>query len=88
MRAAKERKRMAGDYAPRTDRPNLCMQVIVKDFECAEYKAITYTLQANPARLDSYWIWEAKTRLPKPMGKTGFFRFLAEKHLRLIPDRK
>lgn len=84
MRAAKERKRLEQDYSPQNDRPELCMQIIVKDFECSEPKAITYTLQACPVRRDSYWIWEGKTRLLKPMGKTKFFRSLAEKHPRLM----
>lgn len=86
MRAAKERKRLEADYSPRTDRPNLCMQVIVKDFECAEPKAITYTLQACSARRDSYWIWEGKTRLLMPMGKVKFFRSLSQKHPRKMSE--
>lgn len=85
MRAGKERKRLEQDYAPQPDRPKLCMQVVVKEFECAEAKSTTYYLQANPARRDSYWIWEGKTRWPKPMGKAMFFRELANKHPRLMP---
>lgn len=86
MRAGKERKRLEQDYEPRPDRPNLCMQVVVKEFECPEPKATTYTLQACPVRRDSYWIWEGKNRLPKPMGKAKFFRGLIEKHPRLMPE--
>lgn len=82
MREAKERKRLAQDYAPNPDRPKLCMQVVVKEFECAEAKSTTYYLQANPARRDSYWIWEGKTRWPKPMGKATFFRALYDQHPR------
>jgi hypothetical protein len=86
MRAGKERKRLAQDYEPRHDRPKLCMQIIVKDFECAEARTVTYYLQACPIRRDSYWIWEGKTRLPKPMGKAQFFRrYLTEHHPRLMP---
>lgn len=85
MRAGKERKRLEQNYEPPYDRPNLCMQVIVKDFECADPKATTYHLQACPARRDSYWIWEEKTRWTKPMGKALFFRTLSTKHPRLMP---
>lgn len=74
MRAGKERKRMEQDYAPHPDRPNLCMQVTVKEFECAEPKATTYHLQACNARRDSYWIWEGKTRWPKPMGEEALWQ--------------
>lgn len=86
MRAGKERKRLEQDYAPPHYRPNLCMQVIVKEFECAEPKTTTYHLQACPARRDSYWIWEGKTRLPEPMGKAQFFRkYLTGKFPRVMP---
>jgi len=84
MRAGKERKRLEQDYAPHFDRPKLCMQVFVRDYECGEPKMTTYTLQACPIRRDSYWIWEDKKRLPKPMGKAQFFRkYLTEKHPRV-----
>ena len=84
MRAAKERKRLEQDYTPRPDRPKLCMQVIVKEYECAEPKTTTYHLQACNARTDSYWIWEGKNRLPKPMGRAQFFRrILTQKHPRV-----
>lgn len=85
MRAGKERKRLEQDYAPRTDRPNLCMQVIVREYECSEPKTTTYHLQACPSRRDSYWIWEGKNRWPKPMGRARFLRELAQKHPRLMP---
>jgi hypothetical protein len=87
MRDGKERKRLEQDYEPRHDRPKLCMQIVVKDFECAELRTVTYFLQACPIRRDSYWIWEGKTRLPKPMGKAQFFRkYLTEHHPRLMPE--
>lgn len=85
MRAAKERKRIVQDYAQRPDRPKLCMQVIVREFECTEPKTTTYHLQACNARRDSYWIWEGKTRWPKPMGRARFSRELAQKHPRVTP---
>jgi hypothetical protein len=87
MRAGKERKRLEQDYPEYPpDRPNLCMQVIVKDFECTEPRAITYTLQACSIRRDSYWIWEGKTRFAKPMGKAQFFRrYLSTKYPRIMP---
>ena len=86
MRAGKERKRLEQDYEPRHDRPQLCMQVVVHDFECATPVKTIYNLQAGPRRRDSYWIWEGKTRLPKPMGKAQFFRrYLTAQHPRLMP---
>lgn len=85
MREGKERKRMARDYTPHPDRPDLCMQVMVREFECAEPKTTTYHLQACPARRDSYWIWEGKTRWPKPMGKARLFRELSTRHPRVMP---
>lgn len=87
MRAGKERHRLAQDYAPRPDRPKLCMQVVVTNHECPAPMATTYYLQANPARRDSYWIWEGKTRWPKPMGKARFFRELSQRHPRMMPEK-
>jgi hypothetical protein len=89
MRAGKERKRLEQDYPEYPpDRPKLCMQVIVKDFECGDARTVTYYLQACPIRCDSYWIWEGKNRLPKPMGKAQFFRrILTEKHPRIMRDK-
>ena len=88
MRAGKERKRLEQDYTPPHDRPKLCMQVIVKEFECAEQKTTTYHFQACPARRDSYWIWEGKNRLPEPMGRAQFFRkYLTGKHPRVMAGR-
>jgi hypothetical protein len=75
MRAGKERKRLEQDcpeYPP--DRPQQCMQIIIKNFECVEPQNITYILQTCSIRRDSYWIWKDKVRLPKPMGKAQFFR--------------
>ena len=87
MRAGKERKRLEQDYELQHDRQELCMQIIIKDFESAEPKAITYTLQACQIRRDSYWVWQGKTRLPKPMGKAQFFRrYLTAQHPRLMPQ--
>jgi hypothetical protein len=89
MRAGKERKRLEQDYTPCPDRPNLCMQVIVREFECSVTgapAATTYHLQACPTRRDSYWIWEGKTRLPQPMGRAQFFRrYLTGKYPRVMP---
>ena len=85
MRAGKERKRLAQDYTPHPDRPDLCMKVVVNEYECTEPKATTYHLQACNAMRDSYWIWEGKTRWPTPMGKATFFRALYEKHPRPTP---
>ncbi len=85
MRAGKERKRLEQDYAPHPDRPKLCMQIVVKEYECSEPKATTYHLQACNARRDSYWIWEGKTRWAKPMGRARFFRELATRHPRMMP---
>jgi hypothetical protein len=85
MRAGKERKRLEQDYAPDPGRPNLCMQVFVRDYECGDSRTTTYTLQACPIRRDSYWIWIGKTKLPKPMGKARFFRELSTNHPRLMP---
>jgi hypothetical protein len=87
MRAGKERKRLEQDYEPRHDRPKLCMQIIIKDFEYAEPRTVTYYLQACPMRRDSYWVWVGKAQLPKPMGKAQFFRrYLTEHHPRLMPE--
>lgn len=86
MRAGKERKRLEQDCTPHPDRPSLCMQVIVKQFDCAEPKITTYHFQACPIRRDSYWIWEGQQRLPTPMGKAQFFRrYLPAKYPRLMP---
>jgi len=82
MRAGKERKRLAQDYTPRPDRPKLCMRVVVENYEGPQATTTTYYLQANPARIDSYWIWEGKTRWPRPMGKATFFREVAQRHPR------
>lgn len=85
MREGKERKRLEQDYTPSPDRPSLCMQVIVKEFECEDHKSTTYHFQACPIRRDSYWIWEGQQRLPKPMGKAQFFRrYLPAKFPRLM----
>jgi len=88
MRAGKERKRIEQDYPEYPpDRPKLCMQVVVMEFECTEPKATTYHLQACSARRDSYWIWEGSARWPKPMGKARLFRELSQKHPRMMPER-
>lgn len=86
MRAGKERKRLSQDYAPQPDRPNLCMKVVIENHEGPQATTTTYYLQANPARRDSYWVWQGKTRWPKPMGKAGFFRALYDQHPRPMPD--
>jgi hypothetical protein len=87
MRAGKERRRLERDYPEYPpDRPQLCMEIVFKDFECAEPRSVTYTLQACPMRRDSYWAWRDGTRLPTPMGKAQFFRrYLTAQHPRVMP---